>query len=239
MRPDPLTWLFMRIAWSRALFLFNAIKRNVLLCSPLLDQGWTKRPSDESQRSGSAAVSGRDDHLAYSDGRTSNDRPRSVPEAAILRSALDRCFPPNRSQAQRVRPPILGLYTQIDGRADPLWAICMTIEDAQTLANRICSEQGMATVHLETDNPSTEILDEIRVDPESLESIIDASEDGEYQEPIGHSLAVVTFDGVLTDRGEQVPLQLVLHELAHHVEWHEIGKCSGHYAQPFIEALPM
>ena len=140
--------------------------------------------------------------------------------------------------------PYWGFDTLIDGRADALWTFCMTIEDAQTLADAICRNLGLPKVELVApDLPPgvvKERVDALREDGILFECIIELVSDGEYFEQCSHgSPAMISFEPVLTDRGEQIPLQLVLHELAHHVEWHEVGDLSGHDAQPFIDALPV
>ena len=110
------------------------------------------------------------------------------------------------------------------------------MDGARALTDLICRDLGLPSVDLIIDAPSVEILEEIRAHPDILDFVIEASEDDRYEQSNDGSPVEIVFDAVLTDCGEQVPLQLVLHELSHHVEWHQIGDFSAH-GPAFAESL--
>ena len=131
--------------------------------------------------------------------------------------------------------PYWGLDDEIDERSGALWSIGVPIETAARIVGHLCAQLSIPDVTLVITETSSELVDDALEDPDLLEAFIDVSEDAWYQEPDDISIAQITFDEFVTDHGTNVPLQLLIHELSHHVEWHTHGG-TGH-DEPFADAL--
>lgn len=125
-----------------------------------------------------------------------------------------------------------------DPRATRLWHICVDQLDAAVLAAVVCDTLDLPAVEIENNGAPAWLLAEVRADlPEILDYMAEGSDDGRYWEARNGAPATITFDGVLVDNGEQIPVQLLIHELAHHVECHSLdGQFSGH-GDSFTAAL--
>ena len=133
--------------------------------------------------------------------------------------------------------PILDLGpdsdSQRDERATRLSYICVDQFDAVVISAVVCYTLGLSPVGLGIDDPDQrtimDIGEEARADFLVLEYMAEGSPDGEYLQARNGSLAYIVFDGVLVDEGDRIPVQLLVHELAHHVEWYLLdGQFSGH-----------
>ena len=77
---------------------------------------------------------------------------------------------------------------------------------------------------------------QVSEDRDLLDGVVDVTEDASYQLPTDDRVGIRVFDAVLTEGCDVVPVQLVLHELAHHFEYLQNGELSGH-GRGFVVAL--
>ena len=76
-------------------------------------------------------------------------------------------------------------------------------------------------------------------DEETVEAIIDVADDARYEEEKEGIGARIVFDGPLTHDGICIQVDLLVHELAHHVEWHGIRRRLEGHLEAFGDAVPV
>ena len=133
--------------------------------------------------------------------------------------------------------PILDLGpdsdSERDERATRLSYICVDQFGPVVISAVVCHTLGLSPVELGIDDPDQwtimDIGEEARADLLVLEAMAEVSTDGEYFQARNGNPAHIIFDGVLVDEGHRIPVQLLVHGLAHHVECHSLnGQFSGH-----------
>ena len=135
--------------------------------------------------------------------------------------------------------PYFGYDNVWDERAVLLSQIGVDQADAVEIAKVVCEQLTLPDVTVSIDSLGPEYLakglfevetvDSIVFDDETVEAIVDATDDARYEEAQAWNGPRIVFDGPLTYDGLCIPVQLVVHELAHHVEWHRLGgRVEGH-----------
>ena len=123
----------------------------------------------------------------------------------------DRAEGKNRCDVHADHHSNFSFDSQHDERALLLWYISVNQLDAAALAAVVCETLDLPVVKIENDGAAAWFLAEVRADPEVLDYIIEESADGTYWEAQHGARATITFDGVLVDDGEQIPIQLLIH----------------------------
>ena len=121
-----------------------------------------------------------------------------------------------------------GYDDEVDERAEKLWWLCVSFPDAISVVNSLSCAVAIPPPVIGIDIPGRQIVDEIREDPEILDEVIDVTDDGVYEPPTDRHGGILIFDAVLTAGGQAIPVQLIVHELAHHLEFNRSSHFSGH-----------
>ena len=117
---------------------------------------------------------------------------------------------------------------RIDSRAPSLWSIGMPLPIVRVIVRRLCISLDLPRVDVGIDPWADYFNEEVKLDPLILEGAIEISVDGIYYEPQEDRFASIYFDEVLCEGGKLIPVQLVIHELAHHLEFCRSGELSSH-----------
>jgi len=162
----------------------------------------------------------------------------SAPHGSLSRQRPKRGASASTPPVQLVptNMPYWGFDHEIDIRAEGLWWLAVTLTDAMSLAESLSEAVEVVPPQIRLGLHSSDVVTEIKEDPEVLPYVIDAMIDAEYEQPTDDGLGVLIFDSVLSDAGHAIPVQLVVHELAHHVEFLQHGGLGSHEDE-FDEAL--
>lgn len=121
-----------------------------------------------------------------------------------------------------------GFDHEIDEGAERLWWLSMSHADASLLANQLSSAHDATPPQIGLNYPDSWVIGEIKADPEVLDYVIELDHDAFYERPSDDHNGRLVFNGVLTDHGNSVPVLLVVHEMAHHIEYANTGRLGGH-----------
>ena len=132
--------------------------------------------------------------------------------------------------------PYWGFDHEIDERAERLWWLAVSLDDVSLLVKQLSSVHDVTPPRIRLDYPGRDVIAEIVDDPAVLWFVIDGIDDARYEQPSDDDTACIVFDAGLTELGNSVPVLLVVHEMAHHVEFMKTGRHSGH-GDDFDEAF--
>jgi hypothetical protein len=116
----------------------------------------------------------------------------------------------------------------------------MRFGDVSFLVNELSSAHDVTPPRIRFDDPYWDELAGIVEDRELIDSVMQLIPDASYEQPQGNDNGCLVFDAVLTERGNLVPVLLVVHEMAHHVEFMNTGRLSSHgdeFDEAFLDLL--
>lgn len=126
--------------------------------------------------------------------------------------------------------PYWGYDHRADIRAVDSWQLAVTLADAEVFARWVAEVLELPPVSVVAPTLGAGLLQEIRSDPCGIEELLETWDDGAYWQSRGETGPEIHFDSVLVDDGRRIPVGLVVHELAHHAEFHRAGGLQGHKA---------
>ena len=136
--------------------------------------------------------------------------------------------------------PYLGYDHLHDERAIRLSQIGVDTIYAAAIAKVVCKQLTLPDLTISIDGVGLDFLaKEGPFDEETVEAIIDVADDARYEEEKEGIGARIVFDGPLTHDGICIPVDLLVHELAHHVEWHGSGDRLEGHLEAFGDAVPV